>query len=226
MTGLAERSAPIVLSAPSGAGKTTIARRLVGDLDHFTFAVSATTRSPREGEIEGQHYHFVTPEEFDAMIEADELLEWAEVHGERYGTPRSYVETAQAARKHVMLDIDVQGALQVKERTADPILIFILPPSVEVLLERLEHRGTESRKQVLRRLRNARREIAEASRFDYLVINDRIEDAVGAVRAIAEAHQATSPYRIRSMAATSGLIRTFMDGLGRLLDEEIASQDP
>ena len=218
MSDTPQRFAPIVLSAPSGAGKTTIARRLVGDLDPFTFAVSATTRAPREGEVDGRDYHFVTRERFDEMIAAEELLEWAEVHGELYGTPRSYVEKAASEGKHVMLDIDVQGALQVQERTADPILIFILPPSVEVLLSRLKRRGTESPEQLRRRLRNARGEIEKAPRFDYLVVNDRIEDAVADVRTIAEAHQATSPYRIRSMSAESGLVRTFLDGLSELLE--------
>jgi len=218
VTPSAERSAPIVLSAPSGAGKTTIARRLVGDLDHFTFAVSATTREPREGEVDGRDYHFVSRERFREMIEGGQLLEWAEVHGEMYGTPRAYVERAASEGKHVMLDIDVQGALQVQERTTDPILIFILPPSVDVLLTRLKRRGTESPEQLQRRLRNARGEIAEAPGFDYLVINDRIEEAVEAVRAIAEAHPATADYRMESGGGNGEFVRDFLSGLDELLE--------
>jgi guanylate kinase len=222
MTSLSSRSAPIVLSAPSGAGKTTIARRLVGDLDHFTFSVSATTRAPRDGEVDGKDYHFVSHDAFQEMIDRDELLEWADVHGERYGTPRAYVEEAAQTGNHVMLDIDVQGALQVLERADDPILIFILPPSIEVLLSRLRGRGTENAEQLARRLRNARDEIAEASKFHYVVVNDDIEESVNAVRTIAAAHR----FRIGAVHDLSSRIRDFTVGLDEVLGSDFASQKP
>jgi guanylate kinase len=211
-----------VLSAPSGAGKTTIAKRLVGDLDHFTFSVSATTRAPREREVDGKDYHFVSPEEFQGMIDRDELLEWADVHGERYGTPRSYVEEAARNGNHVMLDIDVQGALQVLERADDPILIFILPPSIEVLLGRLRRRGTENPEQLAQRLRNARDEIVEAAKFHYVVVNDDIVESVNAVRTIAAAHR----FRIGAVHDLSARIQDFTAGLDRVLATDFASQDP
>ncbi len=222
MRSLSARSAPIVLSAPSGSGKTTIAKRLVGTLENFTFSVSATTRAPRDGEVDGTDYHFVSHDEFQGMIDRDELLEWADVHGERYGTRRSYVEKAADAQKHVMLDIDVQGALQVLERADDPILIFILPPSIEVLLERLRGRGTESREQLARRLRNARDEIAEAQKFHYLVVNDDIDDSVQAVRTIAAAHR----FRTGAMRGLPARLENFTEGLERVLATDFASQDP
>jgi len=159
------------------------------------------------------------------MIDREELLEWADVHGEKYGTPASYVEEAAARGQHVMLDIDVQGALQVQARTDDPILIFILPPSMEVLLSRLKGRGTESLQQLERRLRNARAEIARASEFDYLVVNDDIERSVEAVRVIAKAHQETLEYRMRPVLGHSTLIEDLTDGLDRVLFSEFASQD-
>jgi guanylate kinase len=216
------RSAPIVLSAPSGAGKTTIAKRLVGALDHFTFSVSATTRAPRAGEVDGKDYHFVSPEQFQAMIDGDELLEWADVHGERYGTPRAYVEDAARSGNHVMLDIDVQGALQVLDRADDPILIFILPPSIEVLLERLRRRGTENREQLARRLKNARDEIAEASKFHYVVVNDDIDESVAAVRTIAAAHR----FRIGAAQDLSSRLKDLLGGLDRVLSADFASHEP
>lgn len=219
---LSSRSAPIVLSAPSGAGKTTIARRLVGALDHFTFSVSATTRAPREGEVNGRDYHFVSPQDFQAMIDRDELLEWADVHGDRYGTPRSYVDEAARRGHHVMLDIDVQGALQVLERVDNPILIFILPPSIEELLKRLRRRGTESAGQLAERLRNARTEIAQAAKFHYVVVNDDIDESVEAVRAIAAAHR----FRIGAIGDLSARLQDFTVGLDRVLATDFASHDP
>lgn len=222
MSPLLSHSAPIVLSAPSGAGKTTIAKLLVGTLDHFTFSVSATTRAPREREVDGKDYHFVSHEDFQGMIDRDEFLEWADVHGERYGTPRSYVEEAARHGNHVMLDIDVQGALQVLERADDPILIFILPPSIDVLVERLRRRGTENVDQLARRLRNARDEIAQAEKFHYVVVNDDIEESVEAVRTIAAAQR----FRTGAMRGLSARIEDFTAGLDRVLATDFASQDP
>jgi guanylate kinase len=180
------QAAPLVLAAPSGAGKTTIARTLVERFPDFVFSVSATTRRPREGERDGVDYHFVSRERFEAMAANGELVEWAEVHGNLYGTPRRNLDDAAARGEHVVLDIDVQGAEQLRERVPEAVLVFVFPPSAEVLWSRLTARGTEDLDEVRRRLRRAREELARASAFDHVVVNDRLERAVAAVRDIAE----------------------------------------
>ncbi|MBB4638737.1 guanylate kinase [Longimicrobium terrae] len=175
---------PLVLSAPSGAGKTTIAGRLRERRADVVFSVSATTRSPRPGERDGVHYHFVDVDEFRRMIAGGELLEHAEVHGNFYGTPRSELRRAHAAGAFLLLDIDVQGAAQVRAAVPEAVLVFILPPSGRVLVQRLTGRGSEADEAVRRRLRNARDEIAEAPRFDHVVLNDELDHAVADVEAI------------------------------------------
>ncbi|MEQ9401823.1 MAG: guanylate kinase [Longimicrobiales bacterium] len=188
MSGLPHRSPPVVLAAPAGTGKTTLARHLV-DGDHgFTFSVSATTRAPRDGERDGIDYHFVDRAGFEAMIEAGDLVEWAEVHGrDYYGTPRKELERAAAAGQHVVLDIDVQGARLIRERVPEAVLIFVLPPSAEALMQRLEGRGTEQSDQVARRLRSALDELASAPEFDYVVVNDDLEGCLDDIRGILQA---------------------------------------
>ena len=178
------RTFPLVLSAPSGAGKTTIANRLRERRGDVAFSVSATTRPPREGEQDGVHYHFVGADEFRRMIAADELIEWAEVHGNFYGTPLSNVDDARARGEFLLLDIDVQGAAQIRLRVPDAALVFILPPSGETLVQRLVGRGSDPADVVRRRLSNARDEIREAPRFDFVVVNDDLDAAVGDVEAI------------------------------------------
>jgi guanylate kinase len=148
------------------------------------FSVSATTRSPRPGEVEGVHYRFVSVEDFDRMIEAGAFLEWAEMFGHRSGTPAGPVEEARAAGRDVLLELDVQGARSVRERVPDAVMIYLQPPSEEELARRLRARGTEQGPTLDRRLAEARRELAEAPRFDHVVVNDRVEDAVGEVLAI------------------------------------------
>jgi guanylate kinase len=148
------------------------------------FSVSATTRSPRPGEVEGVHYRFVSVEDFDRMIEAGAFLEWAEMFGHRSGTPAGPVEEARAAGRDVLLELDVQGARSVRERVPDAVMIYLQPPSEEELARRLRARGTEQGPALDRRLAEARRELAEAPRFDHVVVNDRVEDAVGEVLAI------------------------------------------
>jgi guanylate kinase len=184
--GSTAKAAPLVLAAPSGAGKTTIARTLVERFPHFVFSVSATTRRPREGEREGEDYHFVSRERFEEMVTGEELVEWAEVHGNLYGTPRRNLDEAAARGEHVVLDIDVQGAEQIRERVPQAVLVFVLPPSAEVLLSRLTARGTEDLHEVRRRLRGARQELARAGAFHHVVVNDELEKAVALVRGIAE----------------------------------------
>jgi len=187
ITGLPYRPCPLILAAPSGTGKTTIAHALVERFARFVFSVSATTRPPRGDEVDGVDYDFVSRDAFEAMIEADELLEWAEVHGNLYGTPRRNLEAAAARGEHVVLDIDVQGARQLRERAPEAVLIFVFPPSASALWGRLTARGTEAMDEVRRRLAAAHEELAEARHFDYIVVNDDLDRAISRVRAIVEA---------------------------------------
>ena len=176
---------PVVLAAPSGTGKTTIAHRLVEGTGEFVFSVSATTRAPRRGERNGMDYEFLGRPEFEAMAARGELTEWAEVHGNLYGTPRQNFEDAAERGEHLVLDIDVQGARQIRERVPDALLVFVIPPSAEVLVSRLTKRGTEADQEVARRLRNARKELVRAKEFDHVVVNDDLERAVEEVRTVA-----------------------------------------
>ena len=184
MSSLVHRTCPIVLSAPSGAGKTTIARALVEGTEDVVFSVSATTRPARDHEMDGVDYHFLSEQDFQAMIEADEFVEWAEVHGHLYGTSRKAVEEALDDGRFLILDIDVQGALQIRQRVADAVLVFVLPPSADVLVERLRERGTEGEDTVARRIENARGELEQASQFDYIVVNENLDQAIDEVRGI------------------------------------------
>jgi guanylate kinase len=176
-----------VLSAPSGAGKTTIAQALVEGSEDVVFSVSATTRPARSHEVDGVDYHFLSETDFRAMIEADEFVEWAEVHGHLYGTSRQALRAALDDGRFLILDIDVQGAMQMRERVPDVVLVFVLPPSADALVERLTERGTEGEDTVARRIENARAELEQASQFDYIVVNDDLEQAIDAVRSIVSA---------------------------------------
>jgi guanylate kinase len=170
---------PVVVSAPSGAGKSTIEKELRRRRDDVLFSISATTRRPRPGEVDGVNYHFVGVDEFRRMIAAGELIEWAEVHGNYYGTPLAMISQARREGKRLLLDIDVQGARQVRERVPDAVLVFILPPSGAALAERLSKRGTEKPEVLRRRLANARDEVRVAGEFDHVIVNDLLDQAVG-----------------------------------------------
>ena len=184
MSSLAHRPCPVVLSAPSGAGKTTIARALVEGHEDVVFSVSATTRPARDHEVDGVDYHFLSEQDFHAMIEADEFVEWAEVHGHLYGTSRKAVENALDDGRFLILDVDVQGAMQMQQRVPDAVLVFVLPPSADALVERLRERGTEGEDTVARRIENARGELEQASQFDYIVVNENLEQAIDEVWSI------------------------------------------
>ncbi len=184
MSSIPHTICPIVLSAPSGAGKTTIAKALVERGEDVVFSVSATTRPPRDHEVEGVDYHFLSEPEFRAKIEADEFVEWAEVHGHLYGTSRKALQDAREQGRFLILDVDVQGAMQVRQRVAGAVLVFVLPPSADALVKRLTGRGTEGQDTLTRRLENARGELEKASEFDYVVVNEELEQAIDDVRGI------------------------------------------
>lgn len=177
----------LILSSPSGAGKTTITKALLAARDDLGFSVSATTRAPRPGEQDGVDYHFLTREEFERQRAAGAFLEWAEYGGHRYGTLASEVNQIQAQGRHVILDIEVQGARQVRERRSDVVSIFVLPPSVDELVNRLGGRGTDRPRDLEERLLRAVDELDEAQHYDYLVVNDDRTQAVAEVAAIIDA---------------------------------------
>lgn len=172
----------IIISAPSGAGKTTIVNQALQRLEGVRDSISYTSRAPRAGEEHGQDYHFVTRNEFEAMITRDELLEWAEVHGNLYGTSRVFVSEVLASGSDVILTIDVQGAAITRRIFPDAISVFILPPSYEVLIERLMARDAGQTEAV--RLRNAETELSQYKEYDYLIVNDELESAVQEFTAI------------------------------------------
>lgn len=210
---------PVVLAAPSGTGKTTLARRLVDGKGPFCFSVSATTRSPRPGERDGVDYHFVDPDGFDAMVESGDLAEWAEVHGERYGTPRRELEEAAQRGLHVILDIDVQGARQIRASVPEALLVFVLPPSVDVMVERLTGRGTEGGAQVARRLRSALEELGALPEFDHVVVNDALDRCVDEIRGIVRAETLRTA-RARELERSVAEMRS---RITRLLEDEYAN---
>ncbi len=173
-----------VISAPSGAGKTTLVREVIRQLPCLQFSVSFTTRLPRPNEKEGEDYHFISHSVFQKMVEKDEFLEWAEVLGNRYGTPRPDLKKLESEGIDLILDIDTQGAKKVKDQISQPVLIYLLPPSLKVLRERLINRGMDSLEMVKFRLSSARRDMEEAKCYRYVIINDSVQDAVEKLRSI------------------------------------------
>ncbi|MEW6673992.1 MAG: guanylate kinase [Thermodesulfobacteriota bacterium] len=179
-----------VISAPSGAGKTTLCRSVRSDFPDLLYSVSYTTRKPRSGESEGIDYHFITAEEFRERIRQDRWAEWAEVHGNLYGTSADLLDAGLSAGRDFLLDIDVQGAIQILARYPDCITIFVMPPDMETLRHRLESRGTEGRDEINRRMINAEKEMARRDRYRHVIVNDRLADAQDELKALIRHYRA------------------------------------
>lgn len=174
----------LVLSGPSGVGKGTVCAALRARETEVVYSVSATTRSPRQGEEEGVNYFFRTREQFESMIESDDLLEWAEYCGNYYGTPREFVRRTLESGRDIILEIEVQGALKVREKFPEGVFIFLLPPSLDELESRITNRGTESEEVIVERMRTARDELQLIEHYDYAIVNDRVEAACDRIEAI------------------------------------------
>jgi len=195
----------IVVTGPSAVGKGTICRALLAETPDIHFSVSCTTRPMRPGEVDGVEYFFITKEEFERRIAAGEFLEWAEVYGNYYGTPRAYVEEMTARGHDVILDIDRVGARAVREHYPDAVSVFVIPPSMEALRQRITARGTETPEAVARRLAEAPEWIREGLTYDYVIVNDDLARAVAELRAIIVAEKA------RTARNGAALIETLLE---------------
>jgi guanylate kinase len=205
---------PIILSSPSGGGKTTIAHELLRVRKDVGYSVSWTTRPPREDEVNGRDYHFRSVAEFERGRKAGEFAESAEVHGHLYGTLRKEVERVLSSGKHVIMDIDVQGAQQFAEAFPESVLIFILPPSADVLVARLTARGTESSKSLIRRFRSAKEELKAIDFYQYVVVNDQIDSVVAEINSIIDAEHS----RRSRNESLEPRIAELEDGIQRAID--------
>lgn len=186
---MTDRGLLIVVSGPSGAGKGTICKALLEKHDDLFISVSATTRAPRVGEVDSVNYHFITKEDFIERVEKNDFLEHAEVYGNYYGTPKSKVEDMLDSGKNVILEIDIQGALKVKENFKEGVFIFILPPSMEELKQRIIRRGSETPESLMRRFKSAYQEINYISKYNYAVVNDIVDVAVSKIEGIITAEK-------------------------------------
>lgn len=189
----------LVVSGPSGAGKSTLCDRLREEFPGFQLSVSYTTRAPRGNEVDGEHYHFVSRERFEKMIEEGAFVEWASVHGNLYGTARHVIEEALDAGCSLLFDIDYQGALLMRAAFAEALCVMLLPPSIEELERRLRGRGTDSDEVIARRMANALGEIAQVEAFDFLIFNESVEPAYNELRAVVLAHEARRDLRLEEV---------------------------
>lgn len=181
---MSQQGVLIILSGPSGTGKGTICKELLRSYPNLHYSVSATTRAPREGEINGINYWFIAKDEFQTMVENDDLLEWAEVYGNYYGTPKRYVQQQLDSGKDVVLEIDIQGAMQIKQKFPQGVFIYVVPPSLEELADRIYKRGTDAPEVIKKRLSSAAVELASAYNYHYVVVNDSVQAAVSKIEAI------------------------------------------
>jgi guanylate kinase len=212
---------PIILSAPSGGGKTTIARRLLAERADVGYSVSCTTRAPRAGEVHGRDYFFLSAAEFEAARDRGDFAEWAPVHGNLYGTLRREVDGVLAAGRHVLMDIDIEGARQFMRAFPASVGIFVLPPSGDVLLSRLNGRASESAESMAVRVRNARDEVAAAREYEYVVVNDDLARAVAQVASIVDAEGS----RRERLAALDARVRDIVAALDAALAGAEAAAD-
>ena len=192
----------IVVAAPSGAGKSSLVKALLELDSHVHLSVSHTTRAPRGQEQHGRDYYFATQPEFDAMVQSNAFVEWAHVHGNRYGTSKKAIEERIAQGSDVILEIDFQGALQIREAFANAVLVFILPPSWEELRSRLERRGEDTPEVIEVRLKNAAEEMAQVSKFDFVIINELFERALFDLKAVVHAQRLKYAAQRRARADT------------------------
>jgi guanylate kinase len=205
---IARRGIMLVVSSPSGAGKTTLTRNLLEMEENVSLSVSVTTRERRSSEIEGVHYYFISKRRFESMRDSDELLEWAEVHGNYYGTPREPVEKALSAGRDMLFDIDWQGTQQLYAKMrADVVSVFVLPPSADELKHRLERRAEDSPDVIARRLRNAAEEIPHWNEYDYVLVNRDLDKSF---------------VRLRAILTAERLKRVLMPNLNSFVDELLA----
>jgi len=179
----------IIISGPSGAGKGTICKSFMERNENVALSVSATTRAPRTGEVEGVNYYFISKEKFKEKIASNDFLEYAEVYDNCYGTPKSNVEEILESGKDVILEIDIQGALKVKENTEEGVFVFVLPPSMQELKQRIINRGSETPESLMKRFKSAYKEINYISKYNYAVVNDKVENAVQKLEAIISAEK-------------------------------------
>ncbi|HMD84679.1 MAG TPA: guanylate kinase [Terriglobia bacterium] len=203
----AARGSIIVISAPSGAGKSTLIKRLMAASPGLSFSVSYTTRAPRATEKNGRDYFFVSRKVFERMVSRGEFVEWADVYGHLYGTAHKQLQTAQEAGQDILLDIDVKGHQQVRQRLPEAVSVFILPPSFAELSRRLRDRHSDAPEEIERRLQTAREEIAHWPEYDYLVVNDHLQGATQALRAIVRAARFRRPSqagRVEKIIGTFG----------------------
>lgn len=176
----------LVVSAPSGAGKTTIVKRILGQYPSFGFSVSATSRDKRPGEVEGKDYYFMTKKEFEKRIAGDELVEYEKIYSNYYGTLKSEIRNALEIGKDIVFDVDVNGGLSIKSKFPEAVTVFVKPPSLEILRKRLEGRGSETEEEIDRRMERVEMELEKGGHYDYIIINDELKRAVGEVFDIIE----------------------------------------